>query len=475
VEAQHINKSLSALGDVMAALAAKTPHVPYRNSKLTQLLQDSLQGNAKVMMFMHVSPEANMFGETVSTLKFATRVSQITLGQVRAGCGEGGGGTASSVACWGQRGAGQARGRPTDATHAAPTTPTLTQAKKNVVSGKVFEAHEEVVRQQKDMQTKEQQLSQLQAALQHHQSREAALEAEVQRLRQQLESKAAAGAPDTGSLTARQRSQLQLPLQQMLAAQQQQQQAAAAAQEGGGGGGLSSSAAGAAGSLTNRSAAAGEPVSARARVSSGGGAAAASASGGGGGVGSPVSKIGRVRVDRTPSRDQDECSLPVSGAACVVAGNLPAMCSPAVYAHGCCRCCHCGAAPPLTQSEPSRTHLELSPLAFPAHYGDGDPTPRTARSTRSTSSAARGSFIPQSRESASAAKHMERLASVRQSGVFRASTSGGGGSPAGAAGAAPGAAAAHSSPGSGLSQMMSRVAAAIGGGSRASTSGGGSR
>jgi hypothetical protein len=82
VEAQHINKSLSALGDVMAALASKNNHVPYRNSKLTQLLQDSLQGNAKVMMFMHISPEANMFSESVSTLKFASRVSQITLGQV---------------------------------------------------------------------------------------------------------------------------------------------------------------------------------------------------------------------------------------------------------------------------------------------------------------------------------------------------------------------------------------------------------
>jgi kinesin family protein C2/C3 len=48
VEAQHINRSLSALGDVMAALASKSSHVPFRNSKLTQLLQDSLSGQAKV-------------------------------------------------------------------------------------------------------------------------------------------------------------------------------------------------------------------------------------------------------------------------------------------------------------------------------------------------------------------------------------------------------------------------------------------
>ncbi|XP_071684518.1 kinesin-like protein KIN-14C [Lolium perenne] len=82
-EAQHINKSLSALGDVIFALAQKNAHVPYRNSKLTQVLQSSLGGQAKTLMFVQVNPDVESCSETISTLKFAERVSGVELGAAR--------------------------------------------------------------------------------------------------------------------------------------------------------------------------------------------------------------------------------------------------------------------------------------------------------------------------------------------------------------------------------------------------------
>lgn len=82
-EAQHINRSLSALGDVIFALAQKSSHVPYRNSKLTQVLQSSLGGQAKTLMFVQLNPDVESYSETISTLKFAERVSGVELGAAR--------------------------------------------------------------------------------------------------------------------------------------------------------------------------------------------------------------------------------------------------------------------------------------------------------------------------------------------------------------------------------------------------------
>ncbi|KAH1135955.1 hypothetical protein GYH30_013582 [Glycine max] len=82
-EAQHINRSLSALGDVIFALSQKSPHVPYRNSKLTQLLQTSLGDQAKTLMFVQINSDVSSYSETLSTLKFAERVSGVELGAAR--------------------------------------------------------------------------------------------------------------------------------------------------------------------------------------------------------------------------------------------------------------------------------------------------------------------------------------------------------------------------------------------------------
>ena len=82
-EAQYINKSLSALSDVMEALDRKATHVPYRNSKLTHLLQDSLGGNSKTMMVVTVSPGSESYQETQYALQFSSRVRNINLGKAQ--------------------------------------------------------------------------------------------------------------------------------------------------------------------------------------------------------------------------------------------------------------------------------------------------------------------------------------------------------------------------------------------------------
>jgi hypothetical protein len=76
-EAQAINKSLSALGDVISALATEQQHIPYRNHKLTMLMSDSLGGNAKTLMFVNVSPSDHNLDETQNSLQYAQRVRTI--------------------------------------------------------------------------------------------------------------------------------------------------------------------------------------------------------------------------------------------------------------------------------------------------------------------------------------------------------------------------------------------------------------
>ncbi|BBN18600.1 protein MpZWICHEL [Marchantia polymorpha subsp. ruderalis] len=76
-EAQSINKSLSALGDVISALATEEAHIPYRNHKLTMLMSDSLGGNAKTLMFVNISPAESNIDETYNSLCYATRVRSI--------------------------------------------------------------------------------------------------------------------------------------------------------------------------------------------------------------------------------------------------------------------------------------------------------------------------------------------------------------------------------------------------------------
>ncbi|CAD7948653.1 unnamed protein product [Amoebophrya sp. A25] len=83
-EAIEINKSLTALGDVIEALTTQPPGkkfnpslVPYRNHQLTQLMQDALGGSSKTLMFMNCSPASSNVDETLNSLKYAERAKKV--------------------------------------------------------------------------------------------------------------------------------------------------------------------------------------------------------------------------------------------------------------------------------------------------------------------------------------------------------------------------------------------------------------
>lgn len=78
IEAVNINQSLSTLGNVISALVdGKSTHIPYRDSKLTRLLQDSLGGNTKTVMIANIGPADFNYDETLSTLRYANRAKNI--------------------------------------------------------------------------------------------------------------------------------------------------------------------------------------------------------------------------------------------------------------------------------------------------------------------------------------------------------------------------------------------------------------
>lgn len=83
-EAKHINSSLSALGNVIAALAnssgkGQASYIPYRASKLTRVLTNSLSTDSKIVLLATLGPAKSSYFESVSTLQFATRCQDIYL------------------------------------------------------------------------------------------------------------------------------------------------------------------------------------------------------------------------------------------------------------------------------------------------------------------------------------------------------------------------------------------------------------
>jgi kinesin family protein C1 len=79
-ETQAINKSLSSLADVFLAKSSGAAHVPFRNTKLTHLMEPCLSGHGKTLMVVNVAPEAENSHETLCSLRFAKQVNQCDTG-----------------------------------------------------------------------------------------------------------------------------------------------------------------------------------------------------------------------------------------------------------------------------------------------------------------------------------------------------------------------------------------------------------
>merc|ERR1719326_2034999 len=77
LEGANINRSLLALGNCINALASGCSFVPYRDSKLTSLLKDSLGGNCRTVMLANISPNHFCYEDTLNTLKYANRAKNI--------------------------------------------------------------------------------------------------------------------------------------------------------------------------------------------------------------------------------------------------------------------------------------------------------------------------------------------------------------------------------------------------------------
>merc|ERR1719352_1206346 len=77
LEGANINRSLLALGNCINALASGSTFVPYRDSKLTRLLKDSLGGNCRTVMIANISPNLLCYEDTLNTLKYANRAKNI--------------------------------------------------------------------------------------------------------------------------------------------------------------------------------------------------------------------------------------------------------------------------------------------------------------------------------------------------------------------------------------------------------------